>query len=169
MANSSTLLKVVEGDKGQACLLLPCPNFCAEPLIKTELPVLSWTRDVQMYFNCYVCFKSSAFNFAGCFFPAVVRWHCCLPVIQWQLEGFRDKDTSFNKGEGGKEKENFLKVDNVKSCFNTPALPFPLRILDHFVLSMSRGSQSSPELGVESLGASKLVLNTFVFQAAFLP
>lgn len=34
------------------------------------------------------------------FFPAVVRWHRCLPVIQWQLGGFRDKATSLNKGGG---------------------------------------------------------------------
>lgn len=48
------------------------------------------------------------------FFPAVVRWHRCLPVIQWQLGGFRDKGTSLNTGEGGGKKENILKADNVK-------------------------------------------------------
>lgn len=46
-------------------------------------------------------------------FPAVVRWHRCLSVIQWQLGGFRDKGTSLNKGRRGR-KENILKADNVK-------------------------------------------------------
>lgn len=45
----------------------------------------------------------------------MVRWHRCLPVIQWQLGGFRDKGTSLNKGEErGEKKENILKADNVK-------------------------------------------------------
>lgn len=39
---------------------------------------------------------------------------CCLPVIRWQLGGFRDKGASLNKAGGKKKEENIPKVDNLR-------------------------------------------------------